>query len=283
MHTIYDDHEANDSDERVWEGDHLPDELTPSFNGGRQEKKWIEDALGDFYSDGWLDDVTFRVKGGKEATVYCCAAHPSTGFELLAAKVMRPRMFRAMKNDSLYRIGRTTLDAESKTVLDHRSIRALEKGTRYGRKLATASWCQHEFKALQHLHAAGADVPKPLACAPNALLMEFIGDRDGAAPILHSVRLTPAEAQPLLDRMLENVEIMLRGYRVHGDLSAYNVLYWEGEARIIDFPQTIDALRHPEAYRLFARDIDRLCRYFGRQGIACDPDGIAHEIWETVM
>ena len=30
-----------------------------------------------------------------------------------------------------------------------------------------------------------------------------------------------------------------------------------------------------------ARDIDRLCRYFNRQGLDLDPIGLAHELWEV--
>src|SRR5215216_373738 len=47
-------------------------------------------ALASFFSDGWINDVRLLVKSGKEATVYCCAATPSTGCELIAAKVYRP-------------------------------------------------------------------------------------------------------------------------------------------------------------------------------------------------
>ena len=127
--------------------------------------------------------------------------------------------------------------------------------------------------------AAGADVPRPLATAPNAILMEYVGDAQRGAPILHSLRLDLDEARELFDRLIENVEILLECYRVHADLSAYNVLYWKGDIRIIDFPQVIDAYRHPDAFGLFARDVDRLCRYFARCGLPTDPVGLAYELW----
>jgi len=264
-------------------GEARPLEFTPSFSGGRQACAWIKSALGDFYEDLWFDDIAFRVKGGKEATVYCCDAHPSTDRELLAAKVFRPSMFRALRNDSLYRIGRESLDGDAKSIRDTRRKRALEKRSTFGKRLATQSWCQHEFRALADLHTAGADVPEPLACGDNAILMEFIGDRNGAAPVLQDVRLAREEAVRLLDRLIENVRLLLADYRIHGDLSAYNVLYWEGEVRLIDFPQAIDAINHPQAFDLFTRDIDRLCRYFVRQGVACDAIGIAHDLWSEAM
>ena len=32
-----------------------------------------------FFNDGWIDEVLFPVKSGKEATVYCCRACPERG------------------------------------------------------------------------------------------------------------------------------------------------------------------------------------------------------------
>jgi RIO kinase 1 len=255
------------------------DEFRPTFTGGRNEQRWIEESLGSFFADGWLTDVLYRVKGGKEATVYCCKADPATGHDLIAAKVFRPRMFRAMRNDSLYKLGRGILDSDAKSVYDARSLRALKRKSRFGKKLDTASWCQHEFGALVELHGAGADVPRPLATAPNAILMEYIGDSEQGAPVLHSLRLDQEEAKEQFDRLIENVEILLSCFRVHADLSAYNVLYWQGDICIIDLPQVIDTHRHPDAFNLFARDLDRLCRYFTKCGLPTDPIGLAHELW----
>ena len=89
-------------------------EFEPSFTGGRQEIAFLKAALEEFWEDQLITDVVFRVKGGKEANVYACRAHPVTGERLLAATVFRPRRFRAMKNDSLYKQGRTLMDEEGK-------------------------------------------------------------------------------------------------------------------------------------------------------------------------
>jgi len=258
----------------------LEEEFNPTFTGGRQERAWIRSALAGFYEDRWFTDVLYRVKGGKEATVYCCRGHPVSEVDLIAAKVFRPRMFRAMKNDTLYKSERTFLRADGKTVLDRRRLLALQKGSAYGKRLDAASWCRHEFNALTELYEAGADVPKPLAYAPNAILMEFVGDDVQAAPILQSIRLEQEEAETLFERLVENIEILLSRYVVHGDLSAYNVLYQDGDAWIIDLPQTIDALQHPRGFELFARDVDRLGRYFVKQGVEVDAMGLALELWQ---
>jgi RIO kinase 1 len=252
----------------------------PTFTGSRQERAWIRDNLSGLYQDRWFTDVLYRVSGGKEATVYCCRAHPSTGFDLLAAKVFRPRVFRAMRNDSRYKLGRTALDEEGKTLRGSREHRALRKRTSFGKRLDAVSWCQHEYKTLRRLFDAGADVPRPLVVVENAILMEFVGDENGPADLLQSVRLGEAEARSVLERLVRNVGVMLDVYRIHADLSAYNVLYHEGEVTIIDLPQCVDALRHPEAFELLTRDLDRLCRYFARQGVERNAQVLAWNLWE---
>ncbi len=45
-----------------------------------------------FYAKNLITDVLNIVKGGKEATVYRCQAHPCTGEEFLVAKVYRSRI-----------------------------------------------------------------------------------------------------------------------------------------------------------------------------------------------
>jgi RIO kinase 1 len=109
--------------------------------------------------------------------------------------------------------------------------------------------------------------------------MSDIGDEDMAAPVLHSVRLTRAEARPLFERVLRNIEIMLANQRVHGDLSAYNILYWDGDICLIDFPQVIDPEGNRNAFHIFERDVTRICEYFARQGVASSPHRLAADLW----
>lgn len=108
-----------------------------------------------------------------------------------------------------------------------------------------------------------------------------------AAPTLHLVALERAEAHSLFDQLLRNVEIMLSHGVVHGDLSAYNVLYCrrssseeEGEIKIIDFPQMVDPRANPDARAIFNRDVERLCQYFARFGVSANAPAIARDLWK---
>ncbi|MEP7198495.1 MAG: RIO1 family regulatory kinase/ATPase, partial [Chloroflexota bacterium] len=203
-------------------GDTRPtNEVQFTFKAKRFEEEWLIAYLKVFYDDQMITDVLRQVKGGKEATVYCCRAHPRTGYDLLAVKVYRPRRFRNLRNDAQYRAGRDVLDEQGKAVRALRELRAMEKKTRFGKELQHGAWLAHEYQTLQRLHAAGVDVPRPIAQSDNAILMEYIGDEDEAAPSLQEVSLDRAEARALFERLMRNVGLMLSQDRIHADLSAY--------------------------------------------------------------
>ncbi len=259
------------------------DSFAPTYRGSRHEQHWILTYLGPFYESGHIVDVLYQVRGGKEANVYCCRAHPSQGVDFLAAKLYRPRMFRNLRNDGAYREGRELMGQGGQPVRDRRSLAAVKRGTGYGKQVVHASWLNHEYHTLELLHAAGCDVPKPHAMGENVILMDYQGDETRGAPTLGQVRLEQDEAKRLFDQLMGDVEVMLRVGRVHGDLSAYNVLYWEGRISIIDVPQAFDPWNNPNAYALFTRDVERVCQYFDRYGIAHDSSQIAHDLWTTFL
>src|SRR5205085_12669452 len=139
------------------------------------------------------------VKGGKEASVYCCRPAADIGLPLLAAKVYRPRQFRALRNDKMYREGRPILREDGRPVkkTDHRLLRAVGKKTAFGVQVEHTSWLMYEYTTLQRLHKAGGAVPRPFAASENAILMAFCGDLSAAAPPLSHVHLDRDEAEPL--------------------------------------------------------------------------------------
>jgi RIO kinase 1 len=250
-----------------------------TYKAARFEESWLLDSLGDFYEHQWIADVLRRVKGGKEASVYQCRGGTATKAKYVAAKVYRPREMRNLRNDHLYREGRDDLDDEGKQILDGGMLHAMQKKTGYGRKLLHQSWIAYEFTALQDLYAAGADVPRPYTMENNAILMDYIGGDEAPAPALNEISLESGEAKILFERVLYNLELMLANGRIHGDLSAYNVLYWEGEITLIDFPQVIAPRENNNAYLIFRRDVTRVCEYFMRQGLQLEPRALADELW----
>lgn len=252
---------------------------------GRFEEGWLLEAIRPFYDRGLITDVLARVKGGKEANVYRCAASPETGLEFMAAKVYRPRMFRNLRNDKMYREGRQliTTDGKQNRKPDDRMIRAVGKKTAFGQQVAHTSWLMYEFITLERLYGIGAAVPRAISSAENALLMGYCGDENMAAPALNEIRLDRDEAKPLFVEAMRNIEIMLQNGMIHGDLSAYNILYWDGAITLIDFPQVADARVNSRAYEILQRDVTRVCEYFEAQGVDTDPDRITHRLWKRYV
>jgi RIO kinase 1 len=232
-------------------------------------------ALEPFFADGLISRVLYTVKSGKEATVYCCEAGPAAGVPLVAAKIYRPREHRNFRNDAVYQAGRS----HGK----HREQRACEKKTRFGREVQAMTWVYEEYETLQLLHGRGADVPRPLGYGSGALLMDYLGDAGEPAAPLQRVLLEPDEAHPLFARVMRNIELMLACRRVHGDLSPFNILYWEGRVTLIDFPQAVDATRNPHTYELLQRDIANVCRYFARYGVRADAARLAGGLWSRFI
>ena len=259
----------------------FPGNFRFTYEPARFEEWWLLTSLSDFYEHKWIGDVLRRVKSGKEASVYQCRGGSAVSRELAAAKVYRPWSLRNMRKDHMYRQGRADLDDEGRVIIEGGKLHAIEKRTEYGRELLHQSWIAYEFRTLQGLHAAGADVPEPFTMAHNAILMGFIGDHGRCAPSLSEVGLGEDEARRLFERVLRNIDILLSQDRIHGDLSAFNVLYWKGAITLIDFPQVVSPRENRQAYAIFQRDVTRICQYFARQGVRADAGKLATEMWES--
>jgi RIO kinase 1 len=114
--------------------------------------------------------------------------------------------------------------------------------------------------------------------------MEWLGDDSRAAGQLRHAHLERAEAHQLQDRLLANIELMLRNNLIHGDLSPFNILYLgRGNVRIIDFPQAIDPRMNPSASMLLSRDIENVARFFERFGIQTNWHKIAADLWRRFV
>ena len=210
-----------------------------TYKAARFEEAWLLDSLAAIAERRWISDVLRKVKGGKEASVYLCRSGAGMDAPLVAAKVYRPRPLRNLKNDQQYRVGRVDLDEGGSVIGDDKRSHAIQNRTTFGEELRHQSWIAYEFTTLEILYEAGADVPRPYAMEKNAILMGYVGDLGTAAPVLNSIALEPNEAKALYERVVHNIDLMLSHGRIHGDLSAYNILYWGGDITLIDFPQVV--------------------------------------------
>lgn len=203
--------------------------------------------------EGLVDSVMRQLMSGKEATVYVVRC----GDEVRCAKVYKEASQRSFRQAASYQEGRK--------VKSSRLARALEKGTRYGRKMQEEVWQNAEVDALYRLAAAGVRVPVPYSCFEGVLLMELVTDADGnAAPRLSDVELSPEQARDFHAQLLHQVVLMLCAGVIHGDLSEYNILVDAAGPVIIDLPQAIDAAGNTEAGAMLERDVANLNTSLGR-------------------
>ena len=229
-------------------------------------------AIQEFIDEGMVASILGVVKSGKEATVYRCQGTRAVG-GLVAAKVYHESAHRGFNRAGDYEQGRWV---GSRTM---RAAIAAKKDL--GRQFQLGLWVEHEFETLSNLGYAGADVPEVFACTERAILMEFIGDDQGAAPLLQHAPIRADEAGGLFGRLLWNIELWLRNDVVHGDLSPFNILYRRGRLVVIDFPQAVDPRSNPSARRLLDRDVHNVAAFFARHGVNSDARTITHRLWES--
>ncbi len=218
--------------------------------------------------DGLIDEVIRPLKSGKEAAVYVVRSEGA----IRCAKVYKEANQRGFHKQSLYREGRK--------VRNSRQARAMEKGTRFGRKEQEEVWQNTEVDALYRLAAAGVRVPQPYHFIDGVLLMELIMDEEGmAAPRLNDLDLTMAQAETYHAALIHEVVRMLCGGIVHGDLSEFNVLIDTQGPVIIDLPQAVDAAANNHAARMLERDTNNLAAYFGQFAPELLTTSYGKEIW----
>lgn len=218
--------------------------------------------------EGLVDEVIGQLMSGKEATVYVVRC----GEDIRCAKVYKESNQRSFRKNASYQEGRK--------VQNSRQARAMEKGSRYGRKMQEEVWQSAEVDALYRLSAAGVSVPQPHSCFEGVLLMDLVVDAEGrAAPRLNDVELSEELALEFHATLVNQVVRMLCAGIIHGDLSEYNILVGAGGPVIIDVPQAIDAAGNSNAAEMFARDVLNLRTYFSTFAPSLKDTQFGKEIW----
>jgi RIO kinase 1 len=235
----------------------------------------------------WLVDEPFTetdlgtLKTGKEAQINIVERVGDDGRAcLLARKLYVPRAVKAkgvleamgvqrastFHNDVQYREGRQFRKS--------RDRRAVEAMTSYGKRLLQDRWTNHEHDVMTRLWHAGVRVPYPVSFAEDAYYLEYVGDREGAAPQLAGARLDRARLEVAWVQLVDGLRAMTAEGIAHADLSAFNLLWWHEQLWFIDFPQAVDLAANPSGLDFLHRDVLNVCRFFERRGIIRDPEEV---------
>ena len=218
--------------------------------------------------DGLVDEVIRRLMSGKEADVYVVRC----GSELRCAKVYKDAVKRSFKQAVKYQEGRK--------VRNSRRGRAMEKGSKFGRKQQEETWQNAEVDALYLLAGAGIRVPQPYDCLNGVLLMELITDENGqVAPRLNDISMSAEQALEDHAVIMHSVMRMLCAGIVHGDLSEFNVLVDKNGPVIIDLPQAVNAAANNNAQSMLERDVRNMTRYYAQYAPELLNSRYDKEIW----
>ena len=211
-------------------------------------------AISKWISDRKLETVDYPVSTGKEGNVFHATDPAGKGLAL-----------------KIYRVNTATFHNLSKYIVGDPRFK---KAGRSPRAMIEA-WATKEFRNLERMRTAGARVPEPFAVYKNLLLMEYVGDETTPAPVLRTVAVE--DPQGLYEDVLSSVKAIRRAELVRGDLSEYNLLYWEGKAWVIDVGQAVP-LEHSLAEEWFTRDMVNLARYFRRLGLQVTAEALQREV-----
>lgn len=219
--------------------------------------------------DGLVDEVLSRLMSGKEADVYVVRC----GDDTRCAKVYKEASKRNFKKAVQY--------TEGRKVRNSRRARAMEKGSKFGRKEQEKIWQNAEVDALYLLADAGIRVPEPFGCLDGVLLMELITDAEGdVAPRLGDIVMTEEQAIRNFAIIMQDVVRMLCVGVVHGDLSEFNVLLDDFGPVIIDLPQAVNAAANNNAKAILERDIENMVTYFSQFDSYLKDSKFSQEIWQ---
>lgn len=127
-------------------------------------------------------------------------------------------------------------------------------------------WAEKEMRNLRRLRDAGLRAPEPLLLRSHVLLMDFIG-RDGwAAPRLKDAKLSASRFRECYLDCIKMMRVMYQDCKlVHGDLSEYNILYYQQKLYFIDVSQSVEH-EHPSAADFLRKDCRNVNDYFRKYG-----------------
>lgn len=136
------------------------------------------------------------------------------------------------------------------------------------------AWAQREYRNLLAARQAMVKAPLPIAFMKNILVMSMVGDGEPSQKMKDAI---PEKPKEFLDAIMENVRRFYRSGYVHGDLSKFNILNYNGQPVLIDFSQA-SPLRAPNADEMLKRDIHNVCEFFRKLDVKCDEEKLLKRI-----
>jgi RIO kinase 1 len=191
----------------------------------------------------YFDSLKGPISTGKEADVYLA----EKGKGLVALKIYRiiARMYKGI----------------AKYIKDDPRFKSLLSNPRQ----IVFEWTKKEYKNLLRAKSAGVRVPEPIGFNKNVLVMEFIGTKNIPAPLArNSPPKNPVKWRDLTYSWIKG--LWNDKNMVHGDLSEWNILNFNGKPVFIDISQAV-LKSHPLSIKLLKRDVANISNWFDKLGV----------------
>ena len=151
--------------------------------------------------------------------------------------------------------------------LPTRDKRAVMGGTASAMSSPARLWPIQEWTMLARAWDRAHRSRTRSSSTDDGLLMEFIGDEvAGGAQAGAGEAVDGYEVESAWEQLLASLRSLTAAGMVHADLSAYNLLWWQGRLVLIDLPQAVEFTTNTDAYDLLHRDVANVGDWFGRHG-----------------
>jgi RIO kinase 1 len=211
-------------------------------------------TLSKLMSNGVIDYIDFPIASGKESFVFCAKGKNKN----LAVKIY-PINTSIFKNMMRYIEGDPRYEHVKKDIKD-----------------VVFTWARKEYINLKEIRKAGVRAPEPIEVRNNVLVMEYIGDENEPAPMLKDFPMEKEEAEECFLQIIDYIKAMYSAKIVHGDLSEYNILVWDGPV-VIDVGQAV-MVEHSYAQEMLERDIRNIVRFFNKYDIKAKIEEIEQKV-----
>ncbi len=98
-------------------------------------------------------------------------------------------------------------------------------------------WTRFEYNFLSKAYNLGINTPEPIRCYENIIVMQFLGRDENPAEL--AIKDSDFNIERWYVLLTNFIVSMAKNGIIHGDLSPYNILNYNGEPFIIDFSQAL--------------------------------------------
>lgn len=128
-------------------------------------------------------------------------------------------------------------------------------------------WAERGFKNLKLLRKANINCPDAISLKKHVLVMTFLGANASPAPRLKEALLSEEQLRWSYEQVIYMMERMYKECElIHGDLSEYNLLWYQDQVYVIDVSQSM-LNSHPNANVFLYRDCKNVLDFYRRSGL----------------